>query len=316
MTIREFPVFFEFIIRSSWVALLMDCDIAQGVYKIKNCHDPFLGFIIQDTDLMPAVFQGEPRGRIEMGALILENHGEVMVVRLNRGVTNPIDPEFVGELTEVIDHVEKNQDVRAMVLAANEKFFSMGFDIPRLFGLGPEEFKSFFHAFNRACLNLYVLPKPTVAALTGHAIAGGCILALCCDYRLIAAGRRLMGLNEIKLGVPVPYLADASLRSLVGGRHAREIMETGGFYDAESAAKIGMVDEICPIEAVLDKAIEKARLLGSMPEAAFGRIKRNRVAAVEAEVKEKEEEQERYFLECWYSETARNRLKEAMEKFR
>lgn len=78
-----------------------------------------------------------------------------------------------------------------------------------------------------AYLALYTLPKPVVAAITGHAIAGGCILALCCDYRFISEGRKLMGLNEVKLGVPVPYLADRVLHALVGTRYAREIIESG-----------------------------------------------------------------------------------------
>ena len=109
--------------------------------------------------------------------------------------------------------------------------------------------------FNQVCMELYTMPKPTVAAVTGHAIAGGCILALCCDYRFAAEGRKLMGLNEIRLGVPVPYLADCVLRQIVGARNAREIMETGEFYLPEQSLQIGMIDRVLPLEKVVADSI-------------------------------------------------------------
>ncbi len=164
-------------------------------------------------------------------------------------------------------------------------------------------------------MELYTLPKPTIAAITGHAIAGGCILALCCDYRIIAQERKLMGLNEIKLGVPVPYLADCVLRQLVGIRYAREIMDTGEFYSPEESQAVGLVDQVYPLEQVLQKTIEKAELLGSQPELAFATIKRNRVEEIEIQVEKYAEEKTRIFLDCWYSDEVRKRLTAAMEKF-
>jgi enoyl-CoA hydratase/carnithine racemase len=165
------------------------------------------------------------------------------------------------------------------------------------------------------CLRLYTFPKPTVAAITGHAVAGGCILALCCDYRLIAEGKKLMGLNEIKLGVPVPYLADCVLQGIVGTRCARDMMDTGEFYVPADALRMGLVDAVFPVGDVLPKAVEKARLLGAWPPPAFALIKRNRVEQIEQRVMARREEKERLFVDCWYSEEARQRLKEAIEKF-
>jgi enoyl-CoA hydratase/carnithine racemase len=159
------------------------------------------------------------------------------------------------------------------------------------------------------------MPKPTVAAIAGHAIAGGCILALCCDYRVIGDGRKLMGLNEIKLGVPVPYVADRILRDLVGGRHARQVVESGDFYRPEEALSLGLVDQVCPAEQVLSQAIDRASQLGSSSPEAFAMIKRNRVERLEAEILARLEDKEGLFVERWYSEEARARLREAMEKF-
>jgi enoyl-CoA hydratase/carnithine racemase len=246
----------------------------------------------------------------------VEYHDQVAIVRLDRPVTNGLNLQLVDELAEILEGVKHNADVHSLVLgSSNDKFFSIGFDIPQLFDLTREDFRSFYQAFNRICLDLYTLPKPTVAAITGHAIAGGCILALCCDYRFIAQGRKLMGLNEIKLGVPVPYVADRVLRHLVGVRHARDIMDTGEFYGPEELVRMGVVDQAWPLEQVLPQAIGKAGLLGALTQRAFAMIKRNRVEVVEAQVLARLEERERFFVERWYSDEARGRLREAMEKF-
>ncbi len=239
------------------------------------------------------------------------------IVKLNRGVTNALDLELVNRLTGVFQKAAHDPNVHALVLSSsNDKFLSIGFDIPRLIELEREDFLCFYRAFNGMCLELYTLPKPTVAAITGHATAGGCILALCCDYRFIAEGKKLMGLNEIKLGVPVPYLADCVLNAVVGVRYAREIMESGDFYSPEQSLQMGMVDGVLPLEEVRPKSVEKAKSLGSFPQKAFAMIKRNRVETIEEQALERREEKEKLFLECWYSDQARKGLKEAMETFK
>ncbi len=243
-------------------------------------------------------------------------HDTVAVVKLARSVTNALSLEHVERLARALDDVKSNPEVRGLVLAgSNDKFFSIGFDIPRLIDLSRKDFGIFYRTFNQLCLQLLVLPKPTVAAIAGHAIAGGCVLVLCCDYRFIAEGRKLMGLNEIKLGVPVPYPADCILRDLVGNRNARDVMEKGEFYQAEESLGIGMVDRVLALEEVLEKSIEKARLLGSMPREAYGVIKQNRVAPIERKIAAHGEEREKLFLDCWFSGEARLRLKKAMENF-
>ncbi len=252
----------------------------------------------------------------QVSNIAIEQRGPVALLRLSRDVTNALNLASVNELAALLQQVGSDPGVRGLVLAsANDKFFSLGFDIPHLYGQGRDDMNRFFRAFNRACLALYTLPKPTVAAITGHAIAGGCILALCCDYRFIAQGRKLMGLNEVRLGVPVPHLADCALRSLVGTGHARQIMESGEFYAPEAALEMGMVDRVLPLEEVIDRAVDKAGELDDLPAAAFGAIKRNRVEAIEAEVLARWEERTRLFIECWYSDEARQRLQEAMQKF-
>ncbi len=246
----------------------------------------------------------------------IEKQKNIAIVRLSHKTTNALNRGLVEELTVEIARLKADETVRGMVLAsANDKFFSIGLDVPSLLPLSKEEFTIFYRSFNQLCLDLYTLPIPTVAAINGHAIAGGCILALCCDVRVIADGRKLIGLNEVKLGVPVPYVADRILYSLVGARHAREVMELGEFYPPEDAMRIGLVDFIYPQDEVLNKALEQARLLSSAPGEAYALIKANRVESVMLEVLDRLEVKQMRFIDAWYADAARQPLKEASAKF-
>lgn len=246
----------------------------------------------------------------------IRNLNSVRIINLNNGVTNAIHFDLVDTLKRALNDAKCDNGIGALVLSsANEKFFSIGFDLPRLHKYSREKFGKFYREFNNLCSELYTFPKPTVAALTGHAIAGGCILALCCDSRVIAGGRKLMGLNEIKLGVPVPYLIDRILRSLNGDRVARLVMEGGEFFPPDRLLEMGMVDQVASQSEVVDAADQKARSLGSMPRRAFAMIKKNRVEPVIRDFEKKRDEDEENFLECWFSEEARILLKKAGEKF-
>jgi enoyl-CoA hydratase/carnithine racemase len=245
-----------------------------------------------------------------------EVHDGVMVLELHHAVTNALSQELLHELAEILRTARDNPEARALVLASsNDKFFSIGLDIPSLFELNPQDFMAFYQAFNRTCLDLFTFPKPTLAALSGHAVAGGCILALCCDVRLIAEGHRLMGLNEIRLGVPVPYPADRILRHLLGARHARDMIYSGEFFGPEDALRMGLVDQIVPPDQLRTLAVEKAAALGSHSLEAFCAIKHNRVQPVTDQILAHLEERERLFVELWYAPETRKNLKQAMDKF-
>jgi len=251
-----------------------------------------------------------------MNPIITEYADSVAVVKLNRGTTNPVNPELVAALSGKLNELELDQNVRSIVITSpNEKFFSIGLDIPELFKMSRDTFMEFIRSFDNLCLELYAFPKPIIGALTGHAIAAGCILALCCDYRVIASKKKLMGLNEIKLGVPIPYPAETIIRQVVGVRMAREIMETGEFYLPEALLSFGMVDEVVPIDQVLERSIERGRIIGDMPRTAYQIIKRNRTQPVVDLTGDRLEENEKLFVDCWFSEETRERLKDAVKKF-
>ena len=246
----------------------------------------------------------------------LKYHNNVAVLKLDRGVTNAINFEVINDLAKMLNGLKTDTNVHGLVLSSvNDKFFSIGLDLPQIYNLSKEDFTLFYKRFNDCCMELYTFPKPTVAAITGHAIAAGFILSLCCDYRIIAKGRKLMGLNENKLGVPVPYIADCVLQHLVGSRNSREIVESGEFYQPEESLQMGLVDQVLPLEDVLLKSIEKAQSIGSIPRDTYKIIKQNRVEVTESRIRAHWKEKQKSFIECWYSNKTRGLLREAMKKF-
>jgi enoyl-CoA hydratase/carnithine racemase len=255
-------------------------------------------------------------GLKEVDLIQTEIKEKVIVLKFSRGVTNAINLSLVKELSESIKRATESKDIQGIVLTgSNNKFFSIGFDIPGLYDLSKEDFSVFYKSFNKVCIDLYTVPIPTIVAITGHATAGGCILALCCDYRFISKGRKLMGMNEIKLGVPIPYPVDCILRQTVDAYTALEIVSTGDFFLPDVLLRMGMVDEVLPLEEVFPKSIEKVKVLGKSLSESYGMNKQKRVEPVKAEILEYLEEKEERFINLWYSENVRELLKAAMEKF-
>jgi enoyl-CoA hydratase/carnithine racemase len=248
-----------------------------------------------------------------MENIIVEEHGDIAVLRLSNGVTNAINGAIVHNLSEALDEIENS--FRGLVLAGGEKFFSIGFDLPTILLFTPSEMAEFFADFNALSAGLYTCGIPTCCALRGHATAGGCILALACDYRIAASGRKLIGLNEAKLSVPVPYFADLLLRQLVDDRTATDMLYTGEFVTSLEAEQVGLVDFVCDQEEVERRAIEEVQALMTVSGSAFKAMKSNRAEAVIRQYDRQREAKDRYFLDCWFSDEAQMALKAASAKF-
>ena len=248
-----------------------------------------------------------------MPKVILEAHEAVAALRLHSGVTNAISPELLDDLSDELKRIKS--EFKGMVLAGGEKFFCIGLDLPGLLPLGRSEMVSFYFKFMQVALDLYTLPMPTACALNGHATAGGTIFALCCDFRFASSGRKLMGLNEVKIGVPVPYLADLILRQVVGDRCATEMMFKGEFVEPDEAQKIGLVDAVFSTEDLEEKAVEKIAELAALPPHGLTVIKNNRVEAVRSQYEDMRGTEADLFLDCWFDPAVQELLEEAAKKF-
>lgn len=248
-----------------------------------------------------------------MPTVMLENHGPIAVIRLSNGVINPIGKQFVEELSAAIIDIKDQR--KGLVLAGNTKFFSIGLDVPNLLLLGRDEMADFWRRFEDLVLCVYTLPIPTACAMAGHATGGGAILALACDYRFVAGGKRLIALNEVKIGVPVPYLADLMLRQIVTDRVAVEMEFRSGFLGPDDAKAAGLVDGVCTEEEVETRALERISELAAMPATAFALTKQHRTREVASRFKAIRQDLNRVFMDCWFAPATQALLKEAATKF-
>jgi enoyl-CoA hydratase len=240
--------------------------------------------------------------------------GAVRVLEMASGSANPLGPALTAEMRRALREAAADERVRGVVLAsASPRFFSIGFDLPAILPLGRAAMTEFFGEANGLWRDLLTFPGPVVAAIERHAVAGGCIVALCCDHRIVEEGRVLVGINEMKLGVPNPLLADAALRQLVGGRVARDVVAFGEFYEPAAALALGLVDSVVPKGEARARAIERAAVLGEMD--AYRAAKRVRQRGVIEEYERHGREEDEAFLDLWFSPETRKRLEAALPRF-
>jgi enoyl-CoA hydratase len=202
----------------------------------------------------------------------LETVGSVALLRMKAGKANAINPHFLGQLGKLLDTLA-SAPPSALVLTGEGRAFSAGLDLPALIDLGAEELTAFIRLFSETMLRVFTLPFPVVAAVNGHAIAGGCVLALQADRRLMASGDGRIGLNEVRLGIGLPAAVVETLRCQVPERSLFPVAAEGGLFLAEEAHHLGLVHEVLDPAALLDVALERARVLGALPGPAFADVK-------------------------------------------
>jgi enoyl-CoA hydratase/carnithine racemase len=249
-----------------------------------------------------------------MTKIRIENRGNVAVLTLNNGTTNAISPDLVIQFSEILNEIRN--EAEGLVLFGGKKFFSIGLDLLTLIKLNRSEMTDFWYKFNHLVFDLYTMLLPTVCAISGHAVAGGNVLALTGDYRFATSDEtKKIGLNEIKLGVPVPYLADLILRQVVGDRAASRMIYSGEFISISEAKAIGLIDETYSDEILEQRAVEKVAELASFQSQAFSEIKSNRVEEIKSRYEKNYKSKHEFLLDCWFSEPAQKLLKDASKKF-
>jgi len=182
-------------------------------------------------------------------------HGPVIELRLARAPVNALNPELCADLVQALaDAVAA--DAGGIVLSGGPKVFSAGLDVPYLLSLGDDQsaLLQAWNVFFAAARALIACPVPVVAAMAGHAPAGGCVLALCCDYRIMSEGPYRIGLNETQVGLVAPEGIQALLARVVGPHRSERLLVAGAMPDAAEALRIGLVDELTGIDEVATRA--------------------------------------------------------------
>jgi 3,2-trans-enoyl-CoA isomerase len=201
------------------------------------------------------------------------DHGAVRELRFNRPPANALSPELIVALKQAVESAAPD-GARALVLSGTVGRFSAGLDVPLLLTLDRPAITALWRELYALLRALALSPIPIAAAITGHATAGGTVLPIFCDFRVAAHGDWKLGLNEVQVGLPLPPLIFAGLRRLIGAHQAERLAVGGLLISPDEAARIGLVDEVVPLEQVVGRAIEWSRGLLALPVDAMAATRR------------------------------------------
>lgn len=201
-----------------------------------------------------------------MGTLLETiGHGDIVELRLARPPVNALDPALCQAITAAVPEAAA-RGARGIVLSGGERVFSAGLDVPGLLAMGArDEVGAAWAGFLEAARTIATSAVPVVAALTGHSPAGGCVLALCCDYRVMAEGPFRIGLNETQVGLVAPEGIQHLLRRAVGPHRAELLLVQGELVESAEALRIGLVDALSPPQDVVAHALAWLQALLALP---------------------------------------------------
>ena len=248
-----------------------------------------------------------------MSGIRVEKQGGLAVLRMDKARGNAIDEAFVGDMTKAVAEVDRDDGVRGVLLAsAHPKLFCPGLDLVSLFGYDRPSMDRFMKAFSDMAIALFALEKPVLAAISGHAVAGGCVLALTADHRILRRGAQI-GLNEVRVGVPLPWSVALLLRASVPAHALSRVALLGANFTDADAVGLGLVHEIH--EAVGFEAACVARLaeFADKDARALGTTKSYLRASILLEMRAQEDARRGDFLDSWFSPKGRERIQATVE---
>ena len=234
-------------------------------------------------------------------------HGAVHELRMNRPPANALNQELVSAL---LHEVRKSPGLgaKAQVISGREGLFSGGLDVPELIEYSRDEMRTLWSSFFDLMEAIAASPAPVAAALTGHAPAGGCVLALFCDYRVMAEGRYRIGLNEVQVGLRMPQPILAAARHVVGARQAARMATCAELLSTEEALRIGLVDELQPHPQVVPRSVVWGEGIAALPPEAMRRTRALARAELLAAFRGRDEEQLELFLDEWFGPETQNAM--------
>ena len=242
---------------------------------------------------------------MDEGMARLEVADGIAIVSLDKPPVNAFDLRLVHDTEECLKKVEKDQDVRAVLITGKGKCFSAGLDLKTVPYYTPTQQRQMVEDLNRAVAWLYGFSLPTIAAVNGHAIAGGFILAIACDYRVGTSSACSLGVTESRVGIPFPACIMEVLRAELRPEVARRMTLTGRLMGPDEALANGVLDELCPAERVLARAREIAMEFAALPRGAYVKIKRQLRGEALARMDQAMRTRSDPLLEMWIVEEGR-----------
>ncbi len=200
------------------------------------------------------------------------DHGAIRELRLAHPPVNALRPELLSSLRESVE-AAPGENIRALVISGSPGIFSAGLDVRYMLEGGETAALSVFQELRALMRALATSTVPTVAAVTGHSPAGGAVMAICCDYRVMAEGKFKIGLNEVQVGLSVPPIIHGTLTRLVGPRNAERMVVSGALLSPQEALDVGLVDRLVAPDQVLPSALEWCDDLLARPSQAMLRTR-------------------------------------------
>jgi enoyl-CoA hydratase len=200
---------------------------------------------------------------------VSDHEAGVRLLRIERPPANAINTEFLQALHDAASTAEADDRVRAIIVTGTGRFFSAGLDIKEMQTKGAGELAK-LGGGKDGIYRLWRLTKPTIAMVDGHALAGGAILMLACDFRIASRGAFKIGVTETALGLPLPIGAFEIARHALPARHHRAVLLGADAFDPEAARDVGLIDDVVPHETLEERCFTLAAKLGAYPSAAYG----------------------------------------------
>jgi enoyl-CoA hydratase len=243
------------------------------------------------------------------GPYRLEWREGIAVVRLACGKANALNPRSLDAIDGALDEA-RDAGARGLVLTGYERFFSAGLDLVLLYALERDVMDAFMRRFDAVMLRVFAFPRPVVAAVGGHAVAGGAILALACDARVMGARAGRFGLNEVRLGVPFPASALEIARYTIPAASVERVLRDGELLEPRDALDRGLVTALADGD-VVEAAHEICARMAVAPAGAFQTIKASLKGPAVERARATLAPLRRAFVDAWYAPEARRRIGEA-----
>ena len=245
----------------------------------------------------------------------LEIDEGLATMRMSRAHGNAINGDLVDALSSACEEAESNPEIRGVLFRGEGKLFCPGLDLQELIELDRPEMEDFLDRFSDCLLNLYTFPKPMVAAIHSHAVAGGCVLTLTADWRVLRENA-LVGLAEVRVGVPFPFGVAMILRESVPSTKIEEVALFGRNYTNQDALAAGLVHEVTPAETFDSQCRQRLEEFTSKDLRAFSVTKRYLRSATVERIHVHDKALAPEFLDAWFSPTTQDRLRRLVEDLR
>ncbi|MCG2633384.1 MAG: enoyl-CoA hydratase/isomerase family protein [Gammaproteobacteria bacterium] len=236
-------------------------------------------------------------------------HDAVAELCLTNPPANAMGLPFIHAVTEAVRSAP-DEGARAIVLSNSGTIFSAGLDVPSLLPLERDGIVTLWRDLFHMMRSMIASPIPVIGALGGHAPAGGCVMAICCDYRIMAEEPKFkIGLNEVAVGIPMPDMLYQVLRYLVGSHQAANMCTTAELMTPQKALRIGLVNELAPADQVRDLAINYAQGVTQLPPNAMQQTRQRTRSELLEMAPEPDEQTLMTVVDSWFTEETQATLR-------